>query len=78
MLTQTIVPPAAPTFNPPLNAPATFDEVHFLALELCAAEGLTYSNALRLASDDLDFELGYAMRWDRAAFRAGNDDAMLF
>jgi hypothetical protein len=52
--------------------------VHSLALELCAAEGLTYSNALRLASDDLDFELGYAERWDRAAFRAGNDDALPF
>lgn len=78
MLAQTIVPSNAPAFNPPLNAPATFDEVHSLALELCAAEGLTYSNALRLASDDLDFELGYAERWDRAAFRAGNDDALPF
>jgi hypothetical protein len=78
MLTQPIVPSNAPAFNPPLNVPATFSEVHSLALELCAAEGLTYSNALRLASDDLEFELGYAERWDRIAFRAGNDDALPF
>lgn len=78
MLAQTIVPSNTPVFNPPLNAPATFDEVHSLALKLCEAEGLTYVNALRLAADDLDVELGYAARWDRAAFRAGNDDAMPF
>ncbi len=78
MLTEMIVPSNAPAFNPPLDAPATLSEVHSLALELCDAEGLTYANALRLAADDLSLELGYAERWDRAAFRAGNDDAMPF
>ncbi|HEX6290204.1 MAG TPA: hypothetical protein VFZ66_13505 [Herpetosiphonaceae bacterium] len=80
MLTPTIVPPHAPAFNPPtsLAAEITIAEVHSLALELCAAEGLTYSNALRLATDDLDFVLVYGESWDRAAFLAGNDDAMPF
>jgi hypothetical protein len=80
MLAQTIVPSNAPAFNtlPPLDAAASFFEAHSLALELCEAEGLTYSNALRLAADDLAVELGYAERWDRIAFAAGNDDALPF
>jgi hypothetical protein len=82
MLAQTIVPPYAPAFNPPthssLAAEITFTEVHSLALELCEAEGLTYGNALRIAADDLDVVLTYGESWDRAAFLAGNDDAMPF
>ena len=78
MLAQTIVPSPTPAFNPPLDTEITFSEVHSLALELCEAEGLTYANALRIAADDLEFELGYAERWDRIAFRSGNDHALPF
>ncbi len=49
-----------------------------LALELCEAEGLTLANAVRKAEADLADLLSFAEDWDRAAFLAGNDDAMPF
>ncbi len=41
----------------PMDRPASYDDVHSLALCLCEHEGLTFGNALRLAAADLDFML---------------------
>ncbi len=41
----------------PIDQPASYDDVHSLALCLCEHEGLTFGNALRLAAADLDFML---------------------
>ncbi len=49
-----------------------------LTLELCEAEGLTLANAVHRAEAELADLLVYAEEWDRAAFLAGNDDAMPF
>ncbi len=89
MSNAAIVAPAAPTINtptdpatadlPPLDRPATYAEVHSLALELCEHEGYTLGEALSIAADDLDYYLAYiAPRWDRHAFHAGNDAALPF
>ncbi len=89
MSNAAIVAPAPPTINtptaaaqadlPPLDHPATYEEVHSLALELCEHEGYTLGEALSIAADDLDYYLAYiAPRWDRHAFHAGNDAALPF
>ncbi len=87
MSNAAIVAPAAPTINtptatadlPPFDRPATYDEVHSLALELCEHEGYSLGEALSIAADDLDYYLQYiAPRWDRHAFHAGNDAALPF
>ncbi len=41
----------------PIERPASYDEVHSLALCLCEHEGLTFGNALRQAAAELDFVL---------------------
>ncbi len=94
MSNAAIVAPATPTINTPdatstlaaatadlspLDRPATYDEVHSLALELCEHEGYSLGEALSIAADDLDYYLAYvAPRWDRHAFHAGNDAALPF
>ncbi len=94
MSNAAIVAPAPATINPltddpalapatadlpPLDRPATYDEVHSLALELCEHEGYALGEALRIAAEELDYYLAYiAPRWDRHAFYAGNDAALPF
>ncbi len=41
----------------PIDRPASYDDVHSLALCLCEHEGLTFGNALRQAAADLEFVL---------------------
>ncbi len=60
------------------RAAATYAEIHSLALELCEHEGYTFANAMHAAALDLDVVLAYGTTWDRAAFYAGNDDALPF
>ncbi len=90
MSNAAIVAPATPSINTPTDpttpldarsaerAAATYDELHSLALELCEHEGYTFANAMHAAALDLDVVLAYGTTWDRAAFHAGNDDALPF
>ncbi len=64
-----------------IPAPAqtnTADEMMALALEIMNTEGRPLTEALVLAGADLDVIAAYGDSWDRAAFFAGNDDAMPF
>ncbi|MDP9313518.1 MAG: hypothetical protein M3R24_21985 [Chloroflexota bacterium] len=60
------------------QTPVLSNLIMSLALELCEAEGLTLSNAVRQAEADLADLLAFAEDWDRNAFLTGNDDAMPF
>ncbi len=47
----------------PIDQPASYDDVHSLALCLCEHEGLTLGNALRQAAADLEFGLLCPHEW---------------
>lgn len=62
----------------PAPTPTQHDDITTLALEIMDSEGRPLHEALVMAGADLDILTAYGESWDRAAFLAGNDDAMPF
>ena len=64
-----IVAPAAAPINPPAPdpIPPTYDDVHSLALDLCAHEGYLFATAMHIAARDLGVELAAPTPWEPTA-----------
>ena len=67
-----VAPPDAP-INAPDPIPPTYDDVHSLALDLCAHEGYLFATAMHIAARDLGVELAAPTPWEPTAT---NDDPL--